>query len=143
MRTTIRVGCFETNSSSVHALVLIPDDVLDTWKDDTSLWLDFGALLDEKEKFGACCLNEPVVVSDRHLISDEDAWSKRREKIDEYDGSYIDDDEVIGEVEILPYGAVENPIAYSDHWISQFVDVMKTSDGTLVTLDYSGWRESK
>lgn len=143
METTIRLGCFETNSSSVHALVLIPNDVLDAWEEDTSLWLDFGLLLDDAEKFGACSLDEPVIANESCFISDDEQWSRRTEKMRENDGIYIGDDEVVGEVELLPYEAVENPRAYSDHWINQFLSVSETSGGTLVTLDYSGWRDSK
>ena len=75
MLTTIRFDSFETNSSSTHAFVLVPADVISAWEERPNDWLDFSSLLDfdwgtagEKEANIDCLVSEDVM------------WERRRRR---------------------------------------------------------------
>lgn len=133
MKTTIRQSTFETNSSSVHAFVLLPNDFLAQWQARPTEWLNFGALLDEVGAVGAAEVDVPVIAREELLVDDMQAWNARNSKYE--CGYYLDDEEVVGGIEMLPYEAIENPSLYSVQGLEP------VPEGLLVELFYEGWRD--
>lgn len=140
MKTTIRQNTFETNSSSVHAFVFIPNELLDIWSspDHNTDYLDFGALLDEIGAVGAAYVDVPVTAREDVLVDESVFYDKKSDKemINEY--YFADEQEAIGATEMMPYDLLENPEKYRT-W-GRYPDVKVQGDGVMVEIDYDGWR---
>lgn len=137
MKTTFRPSTFETNSSSVHAFVFVPDDILVAWDtpEHASDWLDFGKLLDEAGAQGAAYVDVPVTARPDCFVSESGMWKARNEAAD----YYLDTEEVIGAIEMIPLELVTTPEKYRE-WNRTFPQVQPAEGGVLVELDYEGWR---
>lgn len=139
MKTTIRSSTFETNSSSVHAFVFIPDDFLATWNtpEHESDWLYFEKLLHDADAWGKgdIILDEPLTAHDGCLIS---AASANRLRCQPMCG-YIEDDEVVNLIGMFPLELLSNPEPYRE-WGDEYPQVQAVENGIIVELDYEGWR---
>lgn len=136
MLTTIRTSTFETNSSSVHAFVFVPNEISSEWVQHPNDWIDFGMLLDEVGAKGPAVLTEPVIVRTDCFVSEEEARAKTEWR--------CDDEEIIGQSECLPYDVLVNPEKYRE-WAPSgsrpYPIVNETEDGVMIELDYDGWRD--
>lgn len=141
MLTTIRQSTFETNSSSVHALVYVPNDVINAWQSRPTDWLDFGRLLDEVGATGPANVTVPVIARVDCFVDESKMYEKRDD-----DGYWVDDDEIIGVAEMLPLDLVEGDAnkyraRYVNGQYGSFPIVVPDDGGVLVELDYEGWRD--
>lgn len=125
MLTTIRFDSFETNSSSTHAFVLVPADVVSAWEERPNDWLDFSSLLDfdwgtagEKEANIDCLVSEDVM------------WERRQEN------GWVDDDELIT-LNILPLDALSHPTNWFSQAAETWMKVEERPNGdVLLEIDY-------
>lgn len=133
MKTAIRRNTFETNSSSVHSLILIPYDVADEWRKlDGNYWLDMVAVENEASSSGTgygdiAGVSAPAEA--RHLIDADELeaegkWRGPAPYQDEIDVNWA-----------LPLDVIDNPDRFvNDSW-SSIYNVDETDEGYLVELD--------
>lgn len=139
MRTTIRKSTFETNSSSVHALVLVSWELLDEWNSRPTDWLDFDELLRcsrMPEMLGGETDDATLEPSSLHLVSEEEMWKRRKER---WNGEWIDDDDVIADIHLLPLDALSDPRSWQGEQSSTYrLTVEETDEGLLVDMGLAG-----
>ena len=129
MKIAIRTGVFETNSSSVHAFVMMNSALYDTWQ-KTKGFLYFG-----DDEVPAIAYSE-LVIQDPEIITQEEAEDIIREharemglseeiaNVDEYERAPLF-------VNAIPYDFEEDGIWNTIH------EVYRHGDNVLVELEYS------
>lgn len=133
MRQTIRRGTFETNSSSVHSLVLIPYDVADHWRElGNDWWLDLSATEKAAESTGLG-YGEIVGVSAPASIDFlVDMTSPEMQASWIEPGLYQNDIDVNWK---LPLDVIERPEKYAKSMWSPIVAIEETDEGYLIWFE--------
>ena len=112
IKTQIRRGLFETNSSSTHSLTMVEEDVFNKWKKGELLYCDY----DEEFK-------TPAEVAEKLGMSIEEYNQQKRE---EYDNEgYVDNDwwltyDEFWEWFVEGYGSIDETFEQTKHGVTVF-----------------------
>lgn len=133
MKTAIRKSTFETNSSSVHTLILVPYDLADRWREmGSDWWLDMSAVESDAKQSGfgygdidmmSAPANENHLVS-RTSLEERGEWRTP--------GAYEDN---IYANWMLSLDVIDNPSAYVDDYWSSIYSVDESDEGYVVMID--------
>lgn len=133
MKLVVRRNTFETNSSSVHTLILVPYDVAEKWRDlGEEWWLDMKQVEREAEDSGSGYGDIDMVQApsrEEHLVlrselEERGEWRKPIPYQDDIDANWM-----------LPLDVIDRPERYvQDDW-SCIYAINETDGGYLITID--------
>lgn len=134
MRTTMRRGTFETNSSGTHTLILIPYDVASRWRElGDDFWLDLSMVEKDAEESGSGYGDidwTKAPAEERHLVS-----RSAQEMLGEWNPTTFAYQDDIDANWKLPLRVIDDPNYYvDDQWCSVY-SVEETDEGYVVIMD--------
>lgn len=133
MTTVIRRSTFETNSSSVHTLIIIPHDMIEQWRElGDDWWIDLRQTEEEAEISGEGygeIDGIAAVASLSHLVRISDVKKRGEWRVPD---AYQDD---IDANWVLPLDVIDRPDVYNRDYWSIIDRVWETDEGFCVSFN--------